>query len=492
MESTGSPAPPAPAENPSQGPRIGAVLAVLMVGTFLAPLDSSIVNIALPVLAQKLDAPLTSISWVATSYLLTSAALLLSMGRLGDVWGLRNLYVWGLAIFGVGSIACALSTSLGMLVASRVLQAVGAAMLFAAGPAIVAHTIPPNRRGSAFGIITLSVAAGLTAGPALGGVLVHLFGWPSIFIINIPLVVVGIVLAWRILPEDEPQGEPFDVLGAVLAASALIVLLGALTNAGKLGFLSVQFLGAMALVALLLGTFLWWEARTTHPMVDLRLFRSAGFSAGIGAATLAYLALFSVTFSMPFYLTRARAMPEEYAGLLLTMTPLAMALLAPIAGRTSDRVGSRALTSAGLLVLAAGLLLLGSCGETTALAIVGAGLFVVGTGMAIFQSPNTAAVMRATPRGNAGVGSAFIAEARNVGMALGIALTAALIALAMGPEAALIDSFQPLTPHAAEALIAGMALTMRICAGVAVLAAALSWFVRGVDVVPVEHMRSGG
>jgi EmrB/QacA subfamily drug resistance transporter len=450
-----------------------------MVGTFLAPLDSSIVNIALPDIAAHFQAPLSQVTWVATAYLLASATLLLSMGRLGDTWGLRNLYVWGLAIFGLGSAACAMSTTLAWLIGARVLQSVGAAMLFAAGPAIVARTFPPEKRGAALGIISLAVSAGLTAGPALGGVLVHAFGWQSIFLINIPLSAIAAVIAWRTLVAEEPVGERFDFLGAVLAGGALLTLIGALTEAGTKGFASLEVIGALVASAILGFSFIWWEGRAPQPMVDLRLFTAHEFSAGLAAALLAYMAMFSIIVTMPFYLVRARGMREDAAGLLLTMLPLAMALLAPWAGRLSDRIGSRMLATVGLVILAGALAAISTAQVASPLWFVGLCLFGAGAGMAIFQTPNTSAVLRAAPRYRAGVASAFIAEARNVGMALGIALTAGIVTAALGSAAAVLDQTAHLTAGISDSLVAGMSTSMRVAVALALVAAALSWFFRG-------------
>lgn len=476
-------------ERPNVSPN--AILAVLMVGTFLAPLDSSIVNIALPQIATHLNASLTSVTWVADAYLLTSATLLLSMGRLGDMWGLRNLYVWGLLIFGLGSLACSLSPVLALLIASRVLQAVGAAMLFAAGPAIVARTFPPDKRGAALGIVSLAVAGGLTVGPALGGVLVGAFGWPSIFVINIPLSVVTAAIAWRTLSEEESIGEQFDLLGAVLAGGALLALLGALTEAHTYGIGSVEIIGALIASTALGLTFIWWERRATHPMVDMRLFKSRGFSAGLASALLAYMAMFSVILTMPFYLVRARSMPETAAGLLLTATPAAMAGLAPYAGRLSDRIGSRVLSTFGLLVLAVGLGVLSTAQQSTPMWFVAACLFTVGAGMAIFQTPNTSAVFAATPRARHGVGSAFIAEARNVGMALGISLTAAVIATRMGAASAALTFDTSLSLAASASLISGMGIALRVAAVLALVGAFASWFFREEVAAKVEQSQQG-
>jgi EmrB/QacA subfamily drug resistance transporter len=477
---------------PTRAPSPNMVLAVLMVGTFLAPLDSSIVNIALPSIAAHLHVTLTAVSWVATAYLLTSAALLLSMGRVGDMWGLRNLYVWGLLIFGVGSAACAMSQTLTTLMAARVLQAVGASMLFAAGPAIVVRTFPPDKRGAALGIISLAVAAGLTVGPALGGVLVGLFGWQSIFLINIPLSVIAAGIAWRVLAKEEAAGESFDMLGAVLAGGALLSLLGAVTEVGTYGLASIEIIGALAATVVLGVAFVRWERKATHPMVDMRLFRSKGFSAGLGVAVLAYMTMFSVIFTMPFYLLRAKALPPTAAGLLLTATPLAMAVLAPFVGRLTDRIGSHVLSAVGLLVLSAGLVVISMLHQASPVWFIGVSLFVVGSGMAIFQTPNTTAVMQATPRARAGVGSAFIAEARNVGMMLGIALTAAVVTSRMGVSAAALDGSGLLQPLVAARLVDGMALAMRLSAALALVAAAVSWFLRDDTASKVEQGRQGG
>jgi EmrB/QacA subfamily drug resistance transporter len=468
------------------------VLAVLMVGTFLAPLDSSIVNIALPRIAASFGAPLTAVSWVADAYLLAIATLLLSMGRLGDTWGLRSLYVWGLLVFGAGSAACALAPTLPVLITSRVLQAVGAAMLFASGPAIVARVFPRERRGAALGSITLAVAAGLTAGPALGGVLVGLFGWPSIFYINIPLSIVAAAIAWRLLPHLESVAEPFDVPGALLGGGALFGLLGALTEVQTYGLGSPQILGALGASVVLAAVFVWWERRTSHPMADLRLFGSQGFSAGLAAALLAYVAMFSVVLTMPFFLLRARGLSETFAGLLLTIPPLAMASLAPWAGRLSDRIGSRVPSTLGLGVLATGLVVLSTVGRTTPLWFVGTCLFTAGAGMAVFQTPNTAAILGATPRARHGVGSAFIAEARNVGMALGIALTTAIITSRMGADSAALTASTALSSADTGTFIAGMHLALRTAAVLAAVAAAASWFFRGEESVEVEQLRQGG
>ena len=470
------------AEQQSQIP----ALVVLVIGTFLAPLDSSIVNIALPSIAAQFGETLSSVSWVTSAYLLTVAALLLTMGRLGDLRGLRRLYVGGLLIFGAGSLGCAFAWSLPSLVGARIVQAIGAAMMFAAGPAIVSKTFPPNRRGWALGYIALAVSAGLTVGPALGGVLVGAFGWPSIFLINVPLSVIVSVVAWRLLTDDCPREGTFDVAGAVLAAAALVMLLAGLGGAERVGLLSPAVIGPVLGSAVTAVVFVWWERRASAPMVDLDLFASRSFSAGIASATLAYMALFSVTFTMPFYLLRVEGLDARLAGLVLTVTPLAMAAFAPIAGRASDRMGSRGLAAGGVALLATGLFAASLLVPGSSLWAVAGSLLIVGAGMSVFQTPNTAAIMRATPVLSLGVGSALIAQARNVGMAIGVALAASVLGASMG-GAGLPGGEGPVTEQTAAVFSAGMALTLRVGALIAVASSLLAWFGRGEDSVEAQR-----
>lgn len=480
-----------PEGEPEQSCTIGelrprVVLAVLVAGTILAPLDSSIVNIALPSIAAEFGESLSAVSWVTTAYLLTTASLLLSMGRLGDMWGLKQLYAAGLLVFAIGSASSALSPSLSVLIASRVLQAVGASMLFAAGPALVTRTFPSGRRGWALGYIALSVSLGLTLGPALGGLLVGTFGWPSIFIINIPLALIVAAVAWRMLPAECPEPQRFDIPGALLVGTALLLMLLGLSRGDRAGLFSVEVFVPVGASLLLLGLFTWWESRTPHPMVDPRLFESRPFNAGVGAATLAYMALFAVTFTLPFYLLRVLGIDARLAGLVLTATPIAMAVLAPVAGRASDRMGSRALATGGTLGLATGLALGSFLNASSTLWHVIVVLLFVGGGMAVFQTPNTSAILRATPRWSTGVGSAFVSLARNVGMAIGIALTAAILGASLG-GAGLPSGEGAVSSEVAAAFNEGMSRAMRTGAGIAVLAAAISWFGRTSDAVEPQE-----
>jgi EmrB/QacA subfamily drug resistance transporter len=399
------------------------------------------------------------------------------MGRLGDIWGLRKVYIGGFALFGAGSVACAAAPTLTWLVLARVLQASGAAMFFATGPALVTKTFPPQRRGWALGWLSLAVSGGLTLGPSLGGLLLGIFGWPSIFLINVPLVIIVMWAATRLLPHDCPVPEPFDIAGALLAGSAFASLLLGLSEIDRRGLFSAFVLGSWALAAILGTAFVWWQRQAKHPMVDLRLFDSRPFSRAAASAVLAYMSLFAVTFVMPFYLLQVRGVEPVVAGLMLTATPVAMALLSPPAGRRSDRTGSRLLTTAGLawlaLTLAVGMML---SLDTPQWAVV-VWLFSVGAGLAVFGAPNTAGILKATPSNRVGIGSALVGQARSAGMAMGIAVTAAIVSTMLGGEAlpeGVLDAVE------AEAFLAALRPALGVASAVALLGALVSWS-RGDD-----------
>lgn len=463
---------PHPAELDPRAVR--AVLGVIMLGTFIAPLDSSIVNIALPAISRQLSVQLADVGWVATAYLLTNATLVLTMGRLGDIVGLRKVYVAGLLLFGAGSLACALSPTLAALVAARVLQALGASMMLATGPGIISRSVRPERRGAALGMIALSVSAGLTAGPPLGGLLVGLFGWQSIFLVNIPIVLVAAFFAWRVLPDERPPREPFDLLGAALGGAALLALLLALSAAGRSGVASPAVLVSLAASAVLGWWFVRVERRREHPMLDLTLFESWQFAMGSVTAVLSYLALFAAAFLMPFYLLRVQALDPRVAGLILTAPPLSMALFAPLSGRLADRWGSRGLTTTGMALTAVALAWMSTFQPATSIPVVVGALLMLGAGTAVFQAPNSSAILGATPRHRLGVGSAIASEARNIGMVLGIGFTAAIVAAGLG-ESPLLSKVSRFTVAEAAVFVDAMRPALRFAVFVAATGSVLSW-----------------
>ena len=455
-------------------PRTGLVLLAVTVGTFLAPLDSSIVNIALPDIAEEFGVGVTAVGWVSSAYLLTSASLVLTMGRLGDLWGLRKVYVLAFVVFGIGSLACALAPGLGYLIAARVAQAAGAAMMFATGPAIVANTFPPGRRGRALGIMAVAVSGGLMAGPTLGGVLLGAFGWPSIFLVNIPLAILVALFARRVLPPDEPEDAAFDPAGAALAATTLAAFLLAVSQGDALGWGSATVLGLFALAVVAGVAFVALERRVEHPMLDLTLLENWAFSAGALASVLTYMSFAVVTFLLPFFLLKALGLEPWAAGLVMAAPPAAMSVVAPIAGRLADSWGSRGLATGGLLVCVAALYALSTLDAGSHPAFVALWSGIMGVGASFFGAPNTTAMLSETPRSRRGVGSAVVANARNIGMAAGIALAGAIVAAGLAGSDMLA---QPgaLSAADSEVFVAAVAAALRVGAGICLAGALASW-----------------
>ncbi|NLC56310.1 MAG: MFS transporter [Armatimonadetes bacterium] len=421
-------------------------LAAVAIGTFMSTLDSSIVNVAMPTLASEFQVEITTVEWVAMAYMLTVTGLLISLGRLSDMVGRKRIYNLGLLIFTAGSALCALAGGIGVLIAARVVQGVGAAMLAANGAAILTSAFPRTERGQAMGLNGTIVGAGLTVGPSLGGVLIHAFGWRSIFTINLPVGLVGLLLATLLLRPDEPcpEQERFDFAGALGLLVCLAGLLLALSHGEAWGWSSRPILALFG-VSLFSGAhFLRTEARVPYPTIDLSLFRNRLFSAASVSAVASYVAIASVVFTMPFYLQQLRGFSTAHMGLMLTVIPLTMVVVSPVSGWLSDRIGSRVLASAGMASIALGLVLLSHLGtQATPLAIMGR-LFLVGLGNGLFASPNSSAIMGAVPPQRLGVASGMISTVRTTGMVLGVAIAgaviavrrAALVAAGLAPETA--------------------------------------------------------
>jgi EmrB/QacA subfamily drug resistance transporter len=432
-------------------------------GSFMVALDGSVVNAILPVLRDTFSSNVATIEWVVTIYLLVLSGLLLSFGRLGDLRGHRSLYVVGFVVFVASSALCGVAWSAGMLISFRGLQAIGGALLASNSPAIVTGNFPAEQRGRAFGLVSMMTYLGLTVGPSLGGWLTHAFGWRTVFYINVPVGLLALTLSLIFIPKDSPSESEkrFDLPGAAVFLAALTLLLLGLNKGAEWGWNSPSVLGLLAGAAAFIAVFILIERRSSHPMLDLNLFRVPLFSTSTLGAVLNYICLFSVTFLMPFYLIQGRGLNPAQAGLLLTVQPVMMAIAAPVSGAFSDRIGSRRPGMIGMGVLAAGLLLLSRLNAESGLWLAVLGLVVAGTGTGMFISPNTSALMGAAPRERQGIASGVLATARNFGMVLGIGLAAAIFTT-------------HLAMNTTEAFYAGIDRGFLVAAGIAVLAVLVS------------------
>ena len=419
------------------------VLVTVGVGTFMSALDGSVVNTLLPVLARAFGASVGGIEWVTTVYLLVISGLLLSVGRAGDLYGHKRLYIGGFVLFVAGSALCG-----------------RAAMLMATAPAILTRSFPATQRGRALGAQGTFTYLGLTAGPSLGGWLASTVGWRAVFYVNVPVGAIAIVLAWRVIAPDHgaQARERFDVVGAVLFTAGLVALLVALNQGHAWGWTSTPVLVLLAVAAGLLAAFVRIERHRPSPMLDLSLFRDRQFSGATVSALLNYACVFAVLFVLPFLLIQGRGLDTAHAGLILTAQPIVMAVVAPISGTLSDRIGSRAPAVTGMMTLAAGLAFLGSVVSRGSLAMIAAGLAVIGLGVGTFVSPNNNALMGAAPRHRQGIAAGVLATARNVGMVLGVGLAGAVFTTVVARSSA-----------AADALVAGVRASLFTAVGVAAL-----------------------
>ncbi|HEY4753938.1 MAG TPA: DHA2 family efflux MFS transporter permease subunit, partial [Candidatus Limnocylindrales bacterium] len=402
------------------------ILSTVSLGSLMSTLDGSIVNIALPAIQADFGISLTTVEWVVVAYLLVVGSLLLPVGRLGEVRTFKRVYLAGFAIFTAASVLCGLAPAVGWLIAFRAIQACGSAAILAMGPAIIARTFDASERGRALGLNGVSVSLGLTLGPALGGILTQTASWRSIFLINVPIGILAILWAWRVLPaENRGRDQLFDVRGAALSGTALFCLLLALSEGQSWGWTSPITLGLIAAFLVLGTAFLVTERRSLQPLLDLSLFSIRPFSFGLASVIVAFAGLFTATFLLPFLLEQGRGFSPLEAGLLLTPVPITMALVAPFSGAAADRFGPGILASSGMLLMVLALLSLTQLPAGFALSDLVWRLAVLGIGQGLFMSPNSAAVLGSVPGRRVGTASGTLAQMRVTGQALGIALSAA-------------------------------------------------------------------
>ena len=463
-----------PAVTPPPGVDYSAkwyVMATVSVGVLLATIDASIVNVAFPTLIDELETTFNTIQWVALGYLLTIATLTLGMGRLGDVIGKKNLYTAGVSMFTIASVLCGLAPDVGWLIGFRVFQALGAVMVLALGSAILVEAFPSSERGKALGWIGTAVSLGIITGPVLGGLLISAFSWRAIFFVNLPVGIVGTILAIRYVPRTPPApGQRFDFVGAFLFSASLFSVSLALTLGQTRGFASPLILGAFGLSVLAGAGFVIVELRVDSPMVELRLFRNPMLSVSVVTGFLVFSTLSATFFLFPFYLQGVLGFDIGTVGLLLGAAPLMVGVISPLSGALSDRIGIRPLTLAGLVILAVTFLGFQTFGVDTSIPHFLALVIPVGIGIAVFQSPNNSAIMGSVPPEYMGVGGGIMTLTRLLGQIAGIAVLgsvwAASVAAASGGS--LPGGGASMADPAAQ--VAGLQTTYLIAAGIMVVA----------------------
>ena len=425
-------------------------LGALAFALFMIMLDNTVVNVALPSIQRDLGICLTELEWTVNAYALTFAVLMLSGGKLADFFGRRRVFLIGLAIFTLSSLVCGLATTGGTLIGARTVQGVGAALMMPATLSIISATFPPHQRGMAIGIWAGVSAMALAIGPLIGGLVTEHIAWSWIFFLNVPIGVVGLIVGRLVIDEsrDTSREQRLDIPGLLASAVGLFALTFALIEANSYGWTDPVIVGLFALSAVALAAFVLLERHQRSPMLDLSLFRSSTFAGANVVALLVTLAMFGVFFFMSIYMQNILGYSATKTGAAFLPMTILIILIAPIAGKSSDRIGSRALMTVGMLCLAASLAIFSRLGLDSTFWDIFPGLIVGGFGMALVMTPMTAAALGSVPVEKSGVGSGVLNTFRQVGGALGIAVMGAIVAsyvdLSGGrPDpASFIDGFQ--------------------------------------------------
>ena len=414
-------------EGPGKREKILTLLTMCF-ALFMAMLDNTVVNVALPTIRTDLGATVSDLQWIIDGYVLAFASLLLTGGILGDRYGRKRMFMSGLALFTLASLACGLSDTTSLLIASRALQGVGAAMLMPGTLSIITVTFPSHERAKAIGIWAGVSALALALGPTGGGWIVENFNWQFVFFVNVPVGIVGLFIAARVVRESvSEQTRHLDIPGLGLGTSVLLLTTWGLIESNQYGWTDVRILAALGVAAVLLACFLWWETRSRHPMMPLGFFRIPAFSAGNHVAFSISLGMFGVFFFMTLYMQEIHGYSPLEAGIRFLPMTATIIVAAPLAGRLAGRIGSRLPMTGGLTLVAGGLFLLSSLKADTSYSFIWPVFLMMGFGMGFTMTPMTAAVMNSVGAQRAGLGSAMTNTSRQIGGVLGIALLGTIL-----------------------------------------------------------------
>ncbi|MGV8092877.1 MAG: MFS transporter [Mangrovibacterium sp.] len=425
-------------ETKSAGYSRNILLAIIILNSFTNPFLGAAVNIALPQIGHEFSMNAISLSWVAMSFLLSSAIFLVPFGKMADIIGRKKIFLYGNALITLSSLLCIFSFSGNMLIALRALQGIGSAMTFGTGIAIITSAFPAHERGKAIGISVTAVYLGLSVAPFLGGILTQTFGWRSLFIVTIPAGLLVIFLTWFTIKTEwaEARNEKFDYLGSVVYMLAISSLMYGFSRLPEPVAIVLTGTGVAGIIF-----FIWLELRTTYPVLNIHLFRSNRvFAYSNLAALINYAATFAITFLLSLYLQYIKDLNPRDAGIVLITQPLLMTVFASVSGRMSDKYDSRILSSAGMSIIVVGLVLLACLNEDTSNSYIIASLAILGTGFGLFSSPNTNAVMSSVEKRYLGVASATVGTMRLTGQMMSMGIATLIIHVFMGKASVTPDN----------------------------------------------------
>lgn len=397
-------------------------------GTFMATLDSSIVNVSLPTISRDLATTIDMVGWVILSYGIAIFSLLMVLGALSEKKGFHFSYKYGFTIFMIGSVLCGISSSIYMLIISRAIQGVGASFLISVGPALITRSFPESERGRGLSIISMVVSIGLMSGPPLGGFIIALAGWRWIFFVNIPVCILGIYFTGRFIshfPISNPNKKiSFPGAGSLSVGLLTMMILMLLYSRGLLNrFYSIALLSVSILAFVL---FYYFESKPKTRLIGIDIFKNRLFLFSGTSMLLVFVSLIAVTVLMPFYLEQIKGLKPEIVGVFLMTIPVCTFFLAPIAGHLSDKIRARVVSSVGIAVMVIGILLVRNLGQDASVFDIVLSLMLIGVGMALFSTPNTSSIMGSVSRHQLGSASGILATIRTLGITLGVGVSVAV------------------------------------------------------------------
>jgi EmrB/QacA subfamily drug resistance transporter len=455
-------------EGAGPNPRRWQILAVLCVSLFVIVMDNTIVNVALPTLARELDAGTSSLQWIVDAYTLVFAGLLLAAGGLGDRFGRKGALLAGLALFGAFSAAGAFASSTGQLISARAVMGVGAALIFPTTLAIVVNVFTePRERAAAIGIWTAIAGVGVALGPISGGWLLEHFSWGSVFLVNVPVTVAGIVGTLVLVPRSrDPRAPRLDLPGLALSIAGVTLLVWSLIEAPSHGWISATTIGGITGAAVLLTVFTWWERRVPAPLLDVNLFRNMRFTAASLAITLGFFALFGFIFLVTQYLQLVKGYSALQAGVRTLPFAIAMVVAAVSSQKVVPRIGTKLVVAAGLALMAAGFAIASTNDASTSYSVIASAMVLMGFGLGSAAAPATESILASVPREKAGVGSAVNDTTREVGGTLGVAVLGSIMASVYGGRILDALSGTPLPAGLRAAAGDSLAAALQIAVGV--------------------------
>lgn len=414
------------------------ILYTVMIGAFMSMFDSGVVNVGLPVMSKQFGVDMNSVQWITSIYLLVMSALLPILGTIADNFGRRKVYNLGFFVISIFTLLCGFSVNFPMLITMRILQAVGGAMVMANGMAIVTENYPPSVRGKNIGLLATTMAIGSIAGPPMGGLVIGLWGWQTVFFLTFVVSMAGFIASYFTIPRDKKTQHKqfiFDYLGSALLIIAIITFIYGFSNINTLGWSNPLIYGSILAFLISMIAFIGYEREILHPVMDLSLFKNWTFSSSIISSLISFITMYSPTVLIPFYFQRVLGFSTGKSGLYMMAFPIAMAVISPFSGALSDKIGATLLTSSGLVINGVALILLANTSLQTPIYLILLYLALMGLSLGMFQSPNNSCIMGTVPKTKLGGANGITQLVKNLGMVIGIAFSVALFTAFLGTTA---------------------------------------------------------